>query len=173
MRVIFFSTVLNKLFLITDVYIYYICISTACCFSENPPAPTHSLVFQHHLLIFNLFQKCLLFWDPSFHTEGLIYNYYRRFKCSPMLQKEKPSIESRGVSIGRGLERSTNLWARWLSASITASYTLVYLWILIYYYDEWRQVDCSKMADASTYPERSIGNLYISMIWNTTHYLHY
>ncbi len=37
------------------------------------------------------------FWDPSFHTEdnwgqGLICNYYRRFKRSLMLQKEKPCI---------------------------------------------------------------------------------
>ncbi len=30
-------------------------------------------------------------------TEGLICNYYRRFKCSLMLQKEKPCIKSRGV----------------------------------------------------------------------------
>ncbi len=30
-------------------------------------------------------------------TEGLIRNYYRRFKHSLMLQKEKPCIKSRGV----------------------------------------------------------------------------
>ncbi len=30
-------------------------------------------------------------------TERLICNYYRRFKCSLMLQKEKPCIKSQGV----------------------------------------------------------------------------
>ncbi len=41
------------------------------------------------------------FWDPSFHTEDdweTHYNYYRRFKHSLMLQKEKPCIKSRGVN---------------------------------------------------------------------------
>ncbi len=30
-------------------------------------------------------------------TDGLICNFYRRFKCSLMLQKEKPCIKSQGV----------------------------------------------------------------------------
>ncbi len=30
-------------------------------------------------------------------TEGLIWNYYRRFKCSLMLQKKKRFIKSQGV----------------------------------------------------------------------------
>ncbi len=47
------------------------------------------------------------------------------------------------------LERSANLWVHRLCASITASYTLVYLWIFIDYYSE------CEMADASTYLERS------------------
>ncbi len=65
----------------------------------NPSAPTDSLV-----IIFvnvNPFQQWL--YDFEIHlftprtTEGLICNYYRRFKCSLMLQKEKPCIKSRGV----------------------------------------------------------------------------
>ncbi len=47
------------------------------------------------------------------------------------------------------LERSANLWAHWLCASTTASYTLVYIWIFIDYYGE------CEMAAASTYLEQS------------------
>ncbi len=47
------------------------------------------------------------------------------------------------------LEWSDNLWAHWLCATTTASYTLVYLWIFIDYYGK------CEMADASTYLEWS------------------
>ncbi len=44
---------------------------------------------------------------------------------------------------------SANLWAHWLYASTTASYTLVYLWIFIDYYGE------CEIADVSMYLEQS------------------
>ncbi len=60
----------------------------------------NSLVFQHFCVL-NPFQQWL--YDFEIHlftprtTEGLIFNYFRRFKHSLMLQKEKPCIKSRGV----------------------------------------------------------------------------
>ncbi len=50
----------------------------------------------------NPFQQWL--YDIEIHlftprTEGLIRSYYRRFKHSPMLQKEKPCIKSRGWTL--------------------------------------------------------------------------
>ncbi len=67
---------------------------------KNPSAPQNYLVFQHFCVL-NPFQKWL--YDFEIHlftprtTEGLIFNYFRRFKRSLMLQKEKPCIKSRGV----------------------------------------------------------------------------
>ncbi len=60
------------------------------------------------------------------------------------------------------LEWSANLWAHWLCASITEMYTLVYLWIFIDY------GEC-EMTDASTYLERWIINLNISMVCSSLH----
>ncbi len=57
--------------------------------------------FSRNFVCLNPFQQWL--YDFEIHlftpriTEGLICNYYRRFKHSLMLQKEKPCIKSRGV----------------------------------------------------------------------------
>ncbi len=58
---------------------------------------TNSLVFQHFCVFEPFPTMTVWFWDPSFHTEDdweTHYNYYRRFKHSPMLQKKKPCIKS-------------------------------------------------------------------------------
>ncbi len=60
------------------------------------------LWFSSIFMYLNPFQQWL--YDFEIHvftlrtTEGLICNYYRRFKHSRMLQKEKPCIKSRGVN---------------------------------------------------------------------------
>ncbi len=60
---------------------------------------TQILWFSSILVYLNPFQHWL--YDIEIHvftprkTEGLIHNYYRRFKHSLMLQKEKPCIKSR------------------------------------------------------------------------------
>ncbi len=59
------------------------------------------LWFSSIFVYFNPFQQWL--YDFEIHlftlktTEGHICNYYRRFKCSLMLEKEKRCIKSRGV----------------------------------------------------------------------------
>ncbi len=57
----------------------------------------HKLFGFQHFVYLNPFQMTVWFWDPSFHTEddwGTFMHYYRRFKHSPMLQKEKPSLRA-------------------------------------------------------------------------------
>ncbi len=62
------------------------------------------LWFSSIFVYLNPFQQWL--YDFEIHlftlrtTEGLICNYYKRFKCSLMLQKEKTCINSRGVKDG-------------------------------------------------------------------------
>ncbi len=58
-----------------------LCFSSIFCVFEPFPTMTD---FEIH------------FFTPR-TTEGLICNYYRRFKCSLMLQKEKPCIKSQGL----------------------------------------------------------------------------
>ncbi len=69
---------------------------------KNHSGPANSLVFQHFCVYLNTFQQWL--YDFEIHhfsprtTEGLICNYYRRFKHSLMLQMEKSCIKSQGVN---------------------------------------------------------------------------
>ncbi len=63
---------------------------------KNHSAPTNSLVFQH-FCVFEPFPTMTVWcWDlfTPRTTEGLIYNYYRRFKHSLMLQKKNTCIKS-------------------------------------------------------------------------------
>ncbi len=57
---------------------------------------------------------------------------------------------------------SPDFWARWLCASTTANYILLYLSIFIDYYGEWQQVDRSQHG-GRVKVSGPIGNLYISM----------
>ncbi len=75
-------------------------VKLSAVLQKNPSAPTNYLFFCICVYL-NPFQQWL--YDFEIHlftprtTEGLIYNYYRRFKHSLMLQKEKPCIKSQGV----------------------------------------------------------------------------
>ncbi len=67
---------------------------------KNPSGPTNSLVSSIFVYL-NPFQQWL--YDFEIHlftlrtTEGLICNYYRKLKCSLLLQKGKPCIKSLGM----------------------------------------------------------------------------
>ncbi len=96
---------LSCVFLFSDSCSWVPCLSWTvklpAVLQKNPSGPTNSIVFQH-LFVFEPFPTITVcFWDSYFHTrttEGLIWNYYGRFKHSLMLQKEKPCIKSRGVN---------------------------------------------------------------------------
>ncbi len=79
---------------------------------KNPSGPTNYLVFQYFVYL-NPFQQWLD--DFEIHlftprtTKGLICNYFRRFKHSLMLQKEKSCINSWGVKTFLNLKIRVNL----------------------------------------------------------------
>ncbi len=80
----------------TDVF-FCLVIDLPCLALPCLALPWFSSIFVY----LNPFQQWL--YDFEIHlftprtTEGLICNYYRRLKRSPMLQKEKPCIKSQGV----------------------------------------------------------------------------
>ncbi len=83
----------------SDVHESIVCPEQLNCllsFRKILQLPQIIFVFQHFCVFEPFPTMTVWFWDPSFHTEGLICNYYRRFKRSLMLQKEKTCIISRG-----------------------------------------------------------------------------
>ncbi len=83
--------------LVIDVHESLVCPEqlNSAVLQEKSPS---SLVFQHFCVFEPFPTMTVWFWDASFRTERLIRSYYRRFKHSLMLQKEKPCIKSRGVN---------------------------------------------------------------------------
>ncbi len=74
---------------------------TSCCSSEKSFSSHKFFGFPAFLCIWNLSNNdCIVFEIHLFTprtTKGLFCNYYRRFKRSLMLQKEKSCIKSNGV----------------------------------------------------------------------------
>ncbi len=83
-------------------------VQLSAVLQKNPSAHTNSLVLQHFCVFEPFPTMTVWFWDASFHTEddwGTHYNYYRRFKHSPMLQKKKPCIKSRAWKLLNRMKR--------------------------------------------------------------------
>ncbi len=74
---------------------------------KNPSGPTNTLVLQHFCVIEPFPTMTVWFWDASFHTEDNLCNYYRRFKCSLMLQKEIDALKAVGWKLLNRMEMCT------------------------------------------------------------------
>ncbi len=84
---------------VIDVHESLVCPEQFNCllFFRKTLQLTNNLVFQHFCVFEPFPTMTVWFWDASFHTEddwGTHYNYYRRLKHSPMLQKKKTCIKS-------------------------------------------------------------------------------
>ncbi len=99
--------ILSCVFLFSDSCSWVLClywtVKLSAVLQKNPSAPTNYLVFQHCCVFesFPTMTVCMIlisiFLFTPRTTEGLICIYYRRLKCSLMLQKKKTCIKSQGV----------------------------------------------------------------------------